>query len=117
MKTLNIILTTAFSLFAVLASAQSINAERPISKDVQKISNESWLSTDHLFTVASVDYSSWTISKNVQLSHQFRETAGLGNMISTGYPLWIISKGLHKVATPAKVKPAESLLKPVIASL
>ena len=118
MKTQNIILTAVFSLFAVLASAQSNNTERTISKDVQKISNKSWLSTEQLLTVASVDYSSWIISKNVQLSNnQFGRTAGLGNMISTGYPVWIISKGVHKFETPVKVKPVELLIKPAIASL
>jgi hypothetical protein len=118
MKTQNIFLTTVFSLFVVLASAQNNTIERSISKDVQKISNKSWLSSEHLLTVASVNNSSWIISKNVRLSgSQFERTAGLGNMISTGYPVWIISKRTHKVTAPRRVKPAAALLEPAIASL
>ena len=118
MKTQNIFLTTVFSLFAVLASAQNNTIERSISKDVQKISNKSWLSTEQLLTVASVDYSSWIISKNVPLSsNQFERTAGLGNMISAGYPEWIISKRVNKVTAPLKVKPAKVRIEPAIARL
>ena len=116
MKTQKIILTTVFSFFAVLASAQSNSIERSISKDVQKIGNKSWLIAEHLLTVASVDYSSWIISKNVQLRSNQSSTVALGNMISTGYPLWIISKGSHKLEPTIKPKPAVSI-NPAIAGL
>ncbi len=117
MKTQNIILTTIFSLFAVVASAQSNSIERSFSKDVQKIVNKSWLSTEHLLTIASVDYASWIISKNVQLSsNQFSRTVALGNMTSTGYPLWIISKRGHKLEPTIKPKPAVPI-NPAIAGL
>lgn len=106
MKTTKLItLAGAFILAISLASAQdaSVKITRPISKEVQKFSNRTWLSSEQLLTVTSVGYPSMVISKGVQLANNnIKREFQRGNMISTGYPVWTISKDVHKMVRPVK---------------
>lgn len=104
MRTYNlIILVSIFSLMTLFATAQSTVSHRPVSKEVQKISNKDWLLGEHLLTVSSVGYPSWTITKEVLLArNQITKESLSGNMISLGYPVWTISKAVHKIARPVK---------------
>lgn len=104
MRTYNVIfLVSIFSLLTFFATAQSAGNHRPISKEVQKISNKDWLLGERLLTVSSVGYPSWTITKEVLLaSNQITKESLSGNMISLGYPVWTISKGVNKITRPGK---------------
>ena len=97
MKTQNLILLILLFLFAYESQAQNNSVERPISKEVQKISNKSWLIKEHLVSVTSLGYPSGVISKKVALvNNRFSENSATGNMVSKGYPLWTVSKGIPK---------------------
>lgn len=104
MRTYNVIfLVSFFSLLTFFATAQSAGNHRPVSKEVQKISNKDWLLGEHLLTVSSVGYPSWTLSKEVLLtSNHITKESAPGNMISAGYPVWTISKAVHKIVRPIK---------------
>lgn len=103
-KSKAVIFVGIFSLLTFFAYAQS--SHRPVSKEVQKFSNRSWLTSEQLLTIASVGYPAVTISKDVQLaSNNIKKEFQPGNMISTGYPIWTISKGVHKMARPVKKEP------------
>lgn len=119
MKTTNVTVVIAFCMVTILVSAQSAIAQRSISKGVQQISNKSWLATEQLLTVASVDNAPIAVSKRVQLSRdQQRVKVVRGNMVSAGYPSWIISKGVHRIqAVPVKTKPAKPFMNKVIVNL
>jgi hypothetical protein len=112
-----IILAGMFSLltFSVSAQSNAVNY-RPVSKEVQKVSNKAWLTSEQLLTVASVGYPPVTISKGVQLaSNHIAKESQPGNMVSIGYPIWTISKGVHKIARPVKKEPKrDSEIKDVI---
>lgn len=117
MKTSNIVLTIVFAILMLDAAAQSNIAQRPVSKDIQKIANKNALSEEQLLTVASKGYPIWTISKGVQVLNTDTVVPYItGNIPSKGYPFWTISKGVYRKVTPVK----EKLLKPlkdVIATL
>lgn len=104
MRTYNvIILVSIFSLLTFFATAGSAGSHRPVSKEVQKISNKDWLLGENLLTVSSVGYPSLTLSKEVVLtSNRITKESLSGNMISLGYPVWTISKGVHKITRPLK---------------
>lgn len=103
-KSKAVVLVGIFSLLTFSTNAQS--SHRPVSKEVQKFSNRSWLTSEQLLTITSVGYAAVTISKDVQLaSNNIKREFQPGNMISTGYPIWTISKGVHKIARPAKKEP------------
>lgn len=96
-------LVSIFSQLTFFAAAQSEGTHRPVSKEVQKISNKDWLLNEDLLTVSSVGYPSWTLSKEVVLtSNRIIKEPLSGNMISLGYPVWTISKGVHKITRPVK---------------
>lgn len=97
MKTQNIFFVVVILCFTLASSAQKTAIERPISKDIVKVSNLSWLGKEHLVSIASLGYPSWTLSKRVVLvNNRFSDGASLGNMASNGYPMWTISKGIPK---------------------
>lgn len=102
MKTQKITITTSLFLITALSLAQSDNIQRPIAKEVQKISNKAWLDTKYRLIVSSVAYA--PISKDVQLmGNRFITKRGPGNMASTGYPIWTISKGVQRVSGRGKI--------------
>ena len=97
-----ITITTALFLITAFASAQSDKIQRPIAKEVQKISNKAWLDTEYHLNVSSVDYA--PISKDVQLKYnRFITKRERGNIVSTGYPIWTISKGVQRVSGRGKI--------------
>jgi hypothetical protein len=101
MKTQKIPVTIALFLITTLSLAQNNNIRRPIGKEVQKISNKIWLNTEYHLTVSSVAYA--PISKDVQLiSNRLIRKRVPGNMVSTGYPVWTISKGVQRVSGHGK---------------
>lgn len=96
MKTQNITLSILFLLFVVPTLAQK-ETSRPVAKEVQNIANRSWLKTEHLLTAASVGLPLRIISKEVQVRGALADAkVTRGNMVSSGYPLWIIQKGVQK---------------------
>lgn len=102
MKTLNILLITLFSLFAYNGFAQSY-IQRPVSKDVQKISNKQFLQHERLLMVLSVDASDQALSKGVQfVSNKIERERYEGNMKSE-FPVWIIGKEVNKIGMPKTV--------------
>lgn len=115
MKTLNMILTIVFAISILTVAAQSNSAQRTVSKDVQKIANKKVLSDEQLFTVTSLGYPAWTVSKNVQILNTATEVPSVaGNVPSKGYPFWTISKGdYYRKGSPVKanpVKPGNNLI-------
>ena len=81
--------------------------QRPVSKEVQQISNKAWLKNENLLVVASSSQTA-SISKDVQFkSNHIRKQQGKGNIISSGYPAWIISKGVSKISKPSIKKKME----------
>ena len=75
--------------------------QRPVSKEVQKISNKAWLKNENILVLPSSDQTA-SISKDVQLkNNRIKKQQGKGNMISSGYPAWIISKGVSKISKPS----------------
>ena len=119
MKTYNIIsLVIVLSLLSFVTLAQSSGPKRPVSKEIQKIANQNFLSSGDILTVASVGYPVWTISKCVQLSsNDLERIVTPGNIVSEGYPAWIISKGIHRKAVRIKEQPKKSFDKDVIAGI
>ena len=81
--------------------------QRPVSKEVQKISNKAWLKNENLLVVVSSSQTA-SISKDVQFkSKRIKKQQGKGNVISSGYPAWIISKGVKKISRPSiKTRPS-----------
>lgn len=81
------------------ATAQDLPLHRPVSKQVQYVSNKRWIYTERLLIVGSVGYLTETISKDVALiSNKIVKQPSPANMISAGYPELAISKGVHKIA-------------------
>lgn len=103
MRTYNVIfLVSIFSLLTFFATAQNVNNHRPISKEVQKISNKDWLLSESLLVVSSVGYPSWIVKDAALMSNQITKESLPGNMFSSGYPFWTISKGVNKITRPVK---------------
>ena len=92
----------AFSLmgFAIMANGQSV--EQPawsVSKDVQKVANKQLFEDESLKAShinAVVMSPTWNVSKGV---HQIGKSSdvGKGNVVSTGVPDWVISKGVQRI--------------------
>ena len=91
-----------FSLvfFAVMANGQSTDQPAwSVSKDVQKIANKQLFEDESLKAShinAVVVSSTWNISKGV---HQIGQSSEVGNsnIVSTGVPDWVVSKGVQRV--------------------
>ncbi len=107
MKTNNKILYTfLFALIALSSGAQSKtdnsqgtrNPNWIISKDVQKISNRN-LSSGLSLTIASMGTPDWVQSKDVMKGSKMKNKriSEAGNLVSRGYPQWIISKGVQRI--------------------
>lgn len=95
MKTISkVMLVSLLSLAAYFASAQNM---RPVSKEIQKIANKAWLKQEKLLTVQSVGSPAWVVSKRQESDSMRRNYASKANMISNGYPVWTISKGVHRI--------------------
>jgi len=106
MKTQNKILYTALFTFAMLvANAQQetdrskiqINTSVAVSKGVQKISGRN-LATARL-SVVSVGTPAWALPKGVQktVNRNIKSDTPSGNLVSKGYPEWIISKDVQRI--------------------
>ncbi|HEX5168589.1 MAG TPA: hypothetical protein VFW11_05405, partial [Cyclobacteriaceae bacterium] len=101
-----------FLLFAISASAQSEVVW--VWKDVQKYSNSDNLAVLN-FTVTSLGYPAWIISKGVQSGNGNESVAG--NIVSQGYPYWTISKDVQRnLLQPGAVKPKAPSREPAIAN-
>lgn len=91
----------AFSLIHVFAFSQANPNNRiaqgwVISKDVQRFSNKDLLIRKTGLDIKSVDQSAFVISKGVQAIGK-SVTTEKGNVVSQGYPAWIISKEVQKI--------------------
>lgn len=100
MKTIiKVMLVSLLSIATYFVSAQStVGSLRHVSKEVQKINNKAWLTHENLLTVQSHGSPAWVVSKRQQsITARIAIASGTGNMISEGYPIWTISKGVHRI--------------------
>lgn len=114
MKAQHIMLTMIFLMAAILVSGQTEPKHRPVTKEVQKISNKKRLNAETVMTVRSVGNHSAAVSKAVQLQDRSRRSpkkAARGNMVSRGYPEWTISKGVYTLTPLSKTTRARFLSK------
>lgn len=88
------------SLIAMLVVGSFVvNAQTsswPVSKDVQRYANKSMLADENLrkshIEAKSVDFPSIVVSKRVIR----KDNVSTGNVRSTGYPMWTVSKGVNR---------------------
>lgn len=114
MKAQRMMLTVIFLMAAILVSGQTGPKHRPVTKEVQKISNKKRLNAETVMTVRSVGNPSAAVSKAVQLQDRSRRSskkAARGNMVSRGYPELTISKGVYTLTPPSKTTRARFLSK------
>lgn len=103
--TLKIILVVAFLVSSFMTHAQTDKSREDktgwfISKDVQKFSNKNWLKGKSGLTIESIGQPDIAISKRAQtIGRPFTTSpsAKRGNVVSKGYPAWIISKGVQRL--------------------
>jgi|SRR5690606_19655246 hypothetical protein len=100
-----IFIAVAFSLASIFAYSQNQPDNRiaqgwPISKDVQKFSNKNWMKSETGLTIESVGQPEMVISKRVQTVGRpvsAWSSQKKANVVSKGYPSWIISKGVQRL--------------------
>lgn len=99
-KHIKIIAITILSASTFIASAQNDRKHTGapfISKDVVRFTNKNFLETPRL-TVRSIGYPNQVISKDVHKQrHELKKTDTEGNVVSTGYPEWTISKAVTRI--------------------
>ncbi len=94
-------MAVAFSFASIFAFSQNHPANRTaqgwvISKDVQRFSNKDLLTRKTGLDIKSVDQPAYVISKGIQTIRK-SVTTEKGNVVSQGYPVWIISKEVQKI--------------------
>lgn len=93
---LKVISVVALSFMMFTVSAQSTKADKgwPVSKGVQYYSNKS-LASYKLTKIKTQTAPSFVQSKGVHVRKS--EISAAGNIRSTGYPTWIISKPVNSI--------------------
>lgn len=97
-----IALVALFTLVAFVAQAQT--QSMVVSKKVQKVANKkAFVSNDESVTNLTAEtrtYSPRIVSKGVHRvnSPAVGEARSTGNVASEGYPMWTISKGVHRTS-------------------
>lgn len=94
---LKISLIEMFVAGSFLVNAQTKNSIWPVSKDVQRYANKSMFADEDLkkshIQAKTVDFPSIVVSKRVLR----KDNVTTGNVRSTGYPMWTVSKGVNRV--------------------
>jgi len=86
----------------VFAQAQTGNPVWTTSKDVQKVANKSLFSDQNLkashINAESAGFPAVTLSKEITKVNSANQIQNerKGNVVSKGYPMWTVSKGVHK---------------------
>lgn len=98
-----IFMAVAFSFASIFAYSQDHPGNRTAhgwvtSKDVQRFSNKDLLTRKTGLNIKSVDQPAYVISMGVQAIGKSVATEK-GNVVSQGYPVWIISKEVQKIGS------------------
>lgn len=96
-----IILSVSFFGYSQINPSGKRTTGWVISKDVQKFSNKNWASNNRGLTIKSLGYPNVAISKQVQVARKSASgslSSDRGNIVSTGYPVWTMSKEVNKIA-------------------